>query len=514
MALLRSAATVGGYTFASRILGFVRDILIAAVLGAGPLADAFFVAFRFPNLFRRLVAEGAFAAAFVPLFSRHLERDGSDAAQCFAEATLAVMLAALLLFTLAVEIAMPWLIYLIAPGFADDAGQLALAVRLTRIAFPYLLFMALAALLGAVLNALYRFAAAAAAPLLLNLVLITVLLGFAEAAKTPADALAWGVAVAGVLQFLWLAVACARAGMALHLPRPRLGPEVRRLLRLMWPAGLAAGVMQINLLIGTVIATLEPGAVSWLYYADRVYQLPLGVVGIAIGTALLPTLSRRLGAGEDAGALQAQARAVEVGLLLTLPAAAALMTIPGPIVSVLFARGAFAASDAQATAAALAAFAAGLPAFVLVKVLAPGFFARADTVAPLKVSVVAVIANIGLSLALFVFLGHVGIALATTLASWLQAGLLGGLLYRRGFLVVDGRLKARLPRAVAASAAMATALWALRLALAGPLAGGAVARAGGLALLVATGLAVFFVCAHVFGAARLGELRLALHRRP
>ncbi|MFQ5958121.1 MAG: murein biosynthesis integral membrane protein MurJ [Alphaproteobacteria bacterium] len=512
MALIRFAATVGGYTMLSRVLGFVRDILIAAVLGAGPVADAFFVAFRFPNLFRRLVAEGAFSAAFVPLFSRHLEEGGRGAARAFAEQTLSLLLTTLLIFTILVEIAMPWLMRVIAFGFVDSPDKFDLAIAFARLAFPYLLFMALVALLGGVLNALYRFAAAAAAPVLLNVVLITVLLFFADVGETPGHALAWGVALAGAGQFVWLVLACHRAGMRLHLPRPKLTPGVRRLLVLMLPLGLTAGVHQLNLLIGTVIATLRDGAVSYLYYADRVYQLPLGVVGIAIGTALLPTLARNLRAGDGDAAMEAQSRAFEVSALLTLPAAAALVVIPGPIVSVLFERGAFDAADADATALALAAFAIGVPAFVLVKVLSPGFFAREDMVTPLKVSIAAVATNVGLSLALVWPLAHVGIALATTIASWLHAGLMWAILARRGHLVLDARLKSRLPRAVLASVVMGLALWGIAAALAAPLAGGTGPRIAALAALVAAGVVFFAAAAQIVGAANLRELRAMLRR--
>ncbi len=512
MALLRSAATIGGYTMLSRVLGFVRDILIAAVLGAGDAADAFFVAFRIPNLFRRLVAEGAFAAAFVPLFSRRLEADGRAAARAFAEQTLAVLLSSLLIFTILAEMAMPWAMYVIAPGFANEPDKFDLAVQLTRLTFPYLLFMALVALLGGVLNSLYRFAAAAAAPVLLNVVLITALLGFAEAGATPGHALAWGVAAAGAGQFVWLVVACHRAGMRLRLPRPRLTPGVRRLLKLMLPLGLTAGVMQINLLVGTVIATLQDGAVSYLYYADRVYQLPLGVVGIAIGTALLPTLARELRNGETEAAMESQARALEVSLLLTLPAAAALMVIAGPIISVLFERGAFDAATTAATAPALVAFAFGLPAYVLVKVFSPGFFAREDMQTPLKISVAAVVANIALSLALFWHLGHVGIALATAFSSWLHATLLWLVLRRRGFLALDRRLRRRLPRMAVASAVMAGALLLAAWALEAQLAGAVEVRVAALVALVVIGLVVFAVAAQLIGAASARELAAMLRR--
>jgi putative peptidoglycan lipid II flippase len=514
MVLVRSAATVGGYTMLSRILGFVRDILIAATLGAGPVADAFFVAFRLPNMFRRLVAEGAFAAAFVPMFSRHLETEGREAARTFAEQTLAVLFSTVLVFTILIEIAMPWFMYLFAPGFADDPARFDLVVEFTRLTFPYLLCMALVALLGGILNSLYRFAAAAAAPVLLNVILITGLLGFTDMAATPGHVLAWGVALAGVGQLVWLAAVTHRAGIRLKLRRPRLTPEVRRLLRLMVPGAATAGVMQINLLVGTIIATLQAEAVSYLYYADRVYQLPLGVVGIAVGTALLPNLSRNLRGGAQAAAMHNQARALELALLFTVPAAAALMVIPGPIITVLFERGAFSAEAASATAAALIAFASGLPAYVLVKVLSPGFFAREDLVTPLRISIIAVVTNVVLSIALFWRMGHVGIALATALSSWLHAALLWILLKNRGYLVVDERLRSRLPRTALASLVMAVALFALASVLEGPLAGSQFDRIAALAALVLAGLAVFALSAELTGAARFREIKAALSPRP
>ncbi len=513
MALLRFSATVGGYTAASRVLGFVRDILIAAVMGAGPVADAFVVAFRIPNLFRRLVAEGAFNAAFVPLFSGRLEREGREAAIRFAEESLAVMVAALLLFTAAAMAAMPWLMYAIAPGFARDPEKFDLAVTLTRITFPYLLFMALAALLGGMLNSVYRFAAAAAAPVLLNVVLIAVLLFFAETAGTPGHALAWGVVVAGAGQFLLLAFAARRAGLALRLPRPRLTPAVRRLLRLMLPGVIGGGVTQINVVVGTIIASILPtGAVAYLYYADRLYQLPLGVVGIAIGTALLPDLSRRLRGGDGAGAADSQNRALELSMLVTLPAAAALIAVPGPIVTVLFERGAFDATATARTAAATAAFAAGLPAFVLVKVLSPAFFAREDTTTPVKIAAASVAANIVLSLALVRPFGHVGIAAATSVAAWLNAGLLARLIHRRRYFALDGGVRRRLPRIVLCAIALGLALWLAEWALADAFRGTLAVRVGALAALVAGGIALYGGLALAAGAASPADLRRLARR--
>ena len=514
MRLLSAIATIGGYTLASRVLGFVRDILIAALLGAGPVADAFFVAFKLPNFFRRLFAEGAFAAAFVPHFTRILTEDGADAARHFCERVLSVLLAVLLVFCTAMQIAMPWAMYLFAPGFAADPDKFDLAVELARIAFPYLLFVSLVSQLGGVLNALDRFAAAAAAPILLNLSLILCLIGLAPMLETPGHALAWGVFAAGVIQFLWLIEACRRAGVVFRLPRPRLTPPVKRLMAKILPGAIGAGVQQINLVIGVILASLLPtGAISYLYYADRIYQLPLGVIGIAVGTALLPLLSRQLREGDEAGGQASFNRALEFSLLLTLPAAAALIVMPGPIVAVLFERGAFDAGSTAATASALAAFALGLPAFVLVKVLAPGFFAREDVVTPVKIALVSVAAHIALSAALLVPLQHVGLALATSAASWLNAFLLAFVLRRRGQCGMDSRLRRRLPRIALATVVMTAVLLAGLEALAPLFAGTVLQRALALVLLIVAGKLVYAASAFALGAAEIAEIRGILARR-
>ncbi len=514
MAMLRSIATVGGFTGISRILGFIRDILIASVIGTGPVADAFFVAFRFPNLFRRLFGEGAFNAAFVPLFARRLEQGGEAAARLFAEQALAVLLAALLVFTAACMAAMPWLMYVLAPGFAEDPAKFDMAVQLSRITFPYLLFMALAALLSGVLNSLYRFAAAAAAPILLNVFFIAALVVVIPLIGLPGEVLAWTVAAAGAAQFLMLYVAAARAGMPLRLPRPRLTEGVRRLLKLMVPGVLSAGAQQLNLLVGTIIASLQAGAVSYLYYADRIYQLPLGLIGIAFGVVLLPDLARKLRGGAEQAAMDSLNRGLEHALLLTLPATAALVAIPWPIIVVLFEHGAFDRAASDATAAALAAFALGLPAYVLVKVLQPAFFAREDTVRPLQMASASVAANIVLALILFWPLGHVGLALATALAAWLNAGLLALGLRRRGYIALDARFRQRLPRIVLASALMGAALWGGARLLAPWFDAALPLQASALALLVGAGLAGYAALALLLGAVRTQELKSFLARRP
>jgi putative peptidoglycan lipid II flippase len=515
MSLLRSVATVGSYTLLSRVLGFVRDILTAALLGAGPVTDAFFVAQRLPNLFRSLFAEGAFSAAFVPLFAGTMAEQGKEAARIFAEDAMAVLLAALFAFVLLGEIFMPWLMHVIAPGFGDDPDKFALAVALARITFPYLLFIALVALQGGVLNSVDRFAAVAATPILLNLSLIAALLMIRRFGWQDGRALAWAITAAGLAQFLWLMLSCARAGLALRLPWPRLTPQVRRTLTIMGPAAIGAGVTQVNLLISTALASFLPGgSVSYLYYADRLNQLPLGVVGIAVGTAILPPLSRQLRLGEHSAAVATQNRGLELALLLTLPAAVALAVLAHPILAVLFQRGAFGPADTAATAAALAAYAAGLPAFVLVRVLAPAFFARHDTATPVKVAVTAMAVNLALTLILMQFLAHVGIALATSCAGWLNALALLTLLVRRGHFGVDQRGWRNLPRIAAAALGMGVVLALLRSAFAPALAGGLLIRIAALGGLCGAGLAVFALLALALGVAEWRDLWGRLRRQP
>jgi putative peptidoglycan lipid II flippase len=515
MALLRSVATVGSYTLLSRVFGFVRDILTAAILGAGPVADAFFVAQRLPNLFRSLFAEGAFSAAFVPLFAGTMAEHGKEAARIFAEDALAVLLAALLGFVLLGEIFMPAVMEVIAPGFSEDPSKFALAVELARITFPYLLFIALVALQGGVLNSVDRFAAAAATPILLNLFLIAALLMMDRFGWHDGRALAWAVTGAGLAQFIWLMFSCARAGLALRLPLPRLTPGVKHTLAIMAPGTVGAGVTQLNLLISTALASLLPsGSVSYLYYADRLNQLPLGVVGIAVGTAILPPLSRQIRLGHVTDAVATQNRGLELALLLTLPAAVALALLATPILSVLFQRGAFGAADTAATAAALSAYAAGLPAFVLIRVLAPAFFARHDTATPVKIAIGTMAANLGLTLVLMQFLAHVGIALATTIAGWINALTLLLLLIRRGHFRFDRRARRNLPRVGAAALGMGVVLALLQVALAPALGGPAVLRVGALAGLVGAGLAAFALLALVFGIADWRDLLGRLRRQP
>lgn len=518
MSMLRSAATVGGLTLISRVLGFIRDQLIAFALGTSFVAEAFFVAQRFPNLFRALFAEGAFNNAFVPLFAKRVEGEGEANAREFAIEVFSFLLAWLLIFSAAAMIAMPVVIYVIAPGFKSNAETFQLTVDLTRICFPYLLFMSLTALQSGVLNSLNRFTAAAAAPILLNLVMIAsnVVAWILATGNSPETGyiFAWGLFASGIAQYALLTIACRRAGMRL-LPRwPRLTPDVKKVIALSIPGIVSGGVMQINLVVATMIATTLPGAVAFLYYADRLYQLPLGVIGVAIGVVLLPDLSRRLRAGDDAGALNSQNRALELSMFLTLPAAIALMAIPHPIIHTVFEHGAFKRADTFAVAPALLAFASGLAAFSLSKVFQPGFYAREDTKTPMRFAVISVIVNVVGSILLSRVMGHVGIALATSLAAWTNTILLGITLSRRRLFALDDRARRRLPRIVASALGMGGMLLAGAWALEGNYAEGAgfLAAAWGLAALISGGIVSYFVLAHVTGAMPFGEIKSMLKR--
>jgi len=514
MSFARSVATVGGLTMLSRLAGFARDILTAAVLGAGPVADAFFVALKLPNFFRRLFAEGAFGVAFVPLFATRLRQEGRAAALAFAGEALAVLLAVLVPFTALAVWSMPWLMHALAPGFADEPTKFDMAVAMARLTFPYLMLVSLVALLGGVLNAFDRFGPFAAAPIAFNLTLIAALLLAPRLGLEPGMAMAAAVTLSGVVQLVWMAWACRAAGLSVHVPRPRLTPAVRRLFRLVAPGAVGAGVMQINLFVNVVLASLLPsGAVSYLYYADRLNQMPLGIIGIAIGTALLPVLARHVADGDHAAIRHDVSRALEFSLLLGLPAATALVVAGHPIIAVLFERGAFGAAETAATAWTLAAYAVGIPAFVVAKVFSAAFFARQDTDTPVRVAVVVTLANAALGIVLLPWLAQVGIALATGLTAWLNLGLLARALHRQGHLELDARVRRRAPRIVLAAIGMGTALAAGSAVLAPWLADGATAvRFGALALLVGGGGAVFFALAHALGGADLADLKAFARR--
>jgi putative peptidoglycan lipid II flippase len=464
--MIRGALTVGVWTLASRVLGFARDILIAAILGTGPVADAFFVALRLPNLFRRLFGEGAFNAAFVPSIAGILHTEGLEAATGFAEEATAVMIFWLGGLTALGEVFMPLLLHVLAPGFAAKPAEFVLAVSLTRIMFPYLFFVCLTALASGVLNAMGKFAAAAAAPVLFNVFSIAFMLGLSPYTANPGFALAWGVSASGVAQLALLIVALRRAGMRLRLPKPRLTPRMRQLFRKMAPGLVGAGVTQLNVSIDIIIGTLLPaGSVSILYYADRVNQLPLGVIGTAAGTALLPLMSRQISLGEGGAALTTLNRAIESVLILTLPAAVGLAVAARPVMDVLFVRGAFSLHNGLLAGHSLSAFAIGLPAFALVKVFTPGFFARGDTLTPLKIGIVAVVLNLAMNLVFMRPLQAVGPALATSLSATFNFVCLAVMLRRRGHFALDAGARRRLPRILLAGAVMAAGLWVTELLL-------------------------------------------------
>lgn len=458
MSLFRSAATIGLFTLMSRVLGFTRDICIATFIGANATTDAFFVAFKLPNFMRRLFAEGAFNSAFVPLYAGTLASDGKPAAQKLAGEALAVLFFTLIALTVAMEIFMPQVMLVLAPGFDNDPEKFDLTVTLTRITFPYIIFISLVSLLGGVLNSIGKFAAVAASPILLNIALITAIVLFHDHFPTPAHALAWGVFVAGIMQLVWLVIFCRAAKILPPLSWPRLTKQVKRLLTLIAPAALGAGVAQVNLMIDMIIASSVPEGVSYLYYADRINQLPLGVIGVGVGTALLPMLSKQLREADKATALHTQNRAIEMVLLLALPAAAAILVIAQPIISTLFEHGSFSATATQATYPALMAYGLGLPAFVLIKVLAPGFYANQDTKTPFIIASICMAVNLVLNLLLVGPMAHVGLALATSIAGWLNVGLMGWILRKRGHLVIDDKLRFRIPRIVFACGVMAAAL--------------------------------------------------------
>ncbi|WP_375255573.1 murein biosynthesis integral membrane protein MurJ [Yoonia sp.] len=515
--LMAGFFTVGIWTLLSRVMGFVRDIMIAAYLGTGPVAEAFLVAFSLPNLFRRFFAEGAFNMAFVPMFSKKLE--GDEDAHRFAQDAFVGLAGVLTVFTVIGVIFMPALVTLMASGFLGSE-RFDLAVYYGRIAFPYILFISLSALLSGVLNATGRFTAAAAAPVLLNIIFVAALLiaGFgcdcADFAGQSylGQALAYAVPVAGIAQLAVVWFAAKRAGYALKLGMPKMTPELKRLAIIAAPAALAGGVVQINLLVGRQVASFFDGAVAWLNYADRLYQLPLGVVGIAIGVVLLPDLSRRLRAGDEVGGRDAFNRASEISLALTIPAAVALIVVPLPLVSVLFERGAFTSEDTAATALAVAIYGMGLPAFVLQKTLHPLFFAREDTKRPFYYALVAMVLNAALAIGLSPLIGFAAAAIGTSLTSWAMVVLLlRGARSMGDAAKFDARFKTRVLRIVLASALMGGILVIAAMVMQ-PLFGIATVRYLALLILVLTGIMGYFGLGHLLGAFRLSELKRNLRR--
>lgn len=509
--LISGVLTVGFWTLMSRIMGVVREVMILGLIGPGPVMDAFVAAFRLPNMFRRFFAEGAFNAAFVPQFSKRLEAD--DDPLGFASDAFAGLALILLALTGLAMVFMPALVWATAEGFVGDP-RFDITVEFGRIAFPYILFISLAALFSGMLNAAGHFAAAAAAPVLLN-ILVVATMGAAHLLGGPvAEVLIWTIPVAGVAQLALVWVAAHRAGLPLVPRRPKWTPEMKHLGAVALPAALAGGVMQVNLLVGQQVASHFDKAVGWLYAADRLYQLPLGVVGIAVGIVLLPDLSRRLEARDGAGAREAFSRASELALALTIPCAVALVVIPLPMVSVLFERGATGPDDSAAIATAVAIYGLGLPAFVLQKLLQPLYFAREDTKTPFRYALWTMLINAVLAIGLAGPVGWIAPAIATSAAAWAMVAMLA--LGNRGMGDVarfDARLRNRLGRIVVASALMGALLWFLNAALGAALVADYV-RYGALALLLLLGITGYALAGQVTGAFTMAEIRGAFRRGP
>ena len=470
MRLLRSTAIIGALTLVSRLLGLVRDILIARFLGAGVVSDAFFTAFKLPNVFRRMFAEGAFNAAFVPLYAKRIEQDGEAAADGFASEAAAWLLFIVAILVIAFELTMPWSLNIIGSSMdktsiVDGITPYDLAVLYAWLTMPYLLFMSMTALFSGVLNTRNHFALAAGVPIVLNILMISTLIlsgGLAWSQRNIGLALSAAITLSGAVQMAMVIWGCRKAGVKIGFRRPRFTPGVRRLVTLGIPGIISAGITQINLLVSHAIALNQASAASWLTYADRLYQLPLGMIGIAMGVALLPSLSRSIRAGREGEAKTTLNRGLEISLFLTLPAAVALYVIPDFLISGIYQRGAFTADTTTQVAKALRWFAMGLPAFVLLKVLTPAFFARENTRTPMIWAGISAALNLSLGYTLFKTIGFHGLALATSIAAWVNVIGLSILLARSGDLTLDARLKKHLPRVLIASIVMGAGLWWVR----------------------------------------------------
>src|SRR5256885_559529 len=459
--MINRILTVGGLTLVSRVTGFLRDIVMAAVLGAGPVADAFLVAFRLPNHFRAIFAEGAFAAAFVPAYARVRTQGGADAARLFGDRIFTLLLASQLVLLAIALLFTPAVIDLLAPGFRDDPTRFPLAVELTRITFPYLLLMTLVTLFSGILNSIERFAAAAAAPILLNLVMV-VALALAAFFPSAGHAAAWGVLIAGVFEVLLVGGAALRADVMTTLRRPKLDEDVRRFFRALGPATIGSAGVQLALFADTIIASfLAAGALSALYYADRLYQLPGGVIGIAVGTVLLPEMARRIAAGDAEGARVTQERAIEFTLLLAIPCVAAFLVVPDLIMRALFMRGRFTGADANPAAMTLAAYTIGLIPFVLMRSAVATFLARGDTATTVKAALTAAGVNIAFKIAFLALtsLAQVGLALATSIGAGINFGLILWFGLRAGFMSFDAAFKRSVLKLILAGIALYIVLW-------------------------------------------------------
>ena len=511
MNLIKAVGTIGGLTMVSRVLGFARDMIGSRVLGASHQNDAFLIAFLIPNIFRRLFGEGAFASGFVPLFSRRLNNEGGiEEARRFSNEVLSVFLPSLMLVTLIFEIVMPGFVWLMASEYEETLGKFELTVALTRITFPYLIFISLVSLLSGVLNSLMRFAVAAFAPALLNLALIVALLVPSGGDDTlTVKYMAIAVIVGGIFQFALCWRSARTAGVRLHLfQRPRMTPAVKELVILVLPATFAAGVYQISqFFYGFFASRLGEGAMAYLNYADRLNQLPLSIIGTALGTAILPSISRAIDRGRSDEAGRVQGRAFELSMLLALPATLALAVASGPIIGALFQGGEFTVEDARITGNVLAILVLGLPGYVLVKVLTPGFYARKDVRTPVRIAMAVLLGSVAANFALIPHMRIYSLATVTAAGAWINFLLLYVILHRRGHFRIDGAVGGRLARQLVAAFAMAAALVGLQRVLGGLFLGGTLERLIGVGALVGTGIAVYFAIAWVIGGMNKDDFR-------
>ena len=518
MSLLKNASTIGAMTMLSRILGFVRDVLLARVFGASPATDAFFVVFKIPNFFRRLFAEGAFQQAFVPVLSEYRETESRAALKNYVDHMFGTLAAIVFVVVGIGIIAAPIVIMLFAPGFGRDGDQFDLATTMLWITFPYLFFISLTAFAASTLNAFERFAMPALAPIWLNISLIAATLIAAPLFDEPVMALAWGVFIAGILQLFFLLPFLARLGL---LPRPRLGRHrgVKKTIRLMLPAMFGASVTQINLLIDTILASLlVAGSVSWLYYSDRLVELPLGVLGVAIATVILPAMSRAFASQDEQQYNQTLNGALQLTILIGLPAMAGLVALAIPIITTLFEYSAFDGNDTTMVAWAMMFYAIGLPAFLLIKILAPGFFARQDTATPVKIALIAIAANLVFKAILLTpwlwlydgYMAHVGLALTTALAAWVNAGLLALTLYRRAVWQPNRHVLRFIGQILLAALAMAVVLLVIAPGHAQWQDWGGPMRFVSLMGFIATGTLLFVLFAAILGQTPRKLLRVVL----
>ena len=509
---VQNVLTVAFFTLASRLGGFIRDALILAFIGVGPVFDAFIVAFKLPNFFRRLSAEGAFSSAFVPMFSGVLASEGKKEAIVFANQALMIMICALLFLVVGVLVFTPSIMWIVAPGL--DPERLAMAIDFTRITFPYILFISVAALMSGVLNSLGRFALASAAPILMNVVMVVALLGLSPFLKTSGHALAWGVFFSGFIQlcFVWWGV--SRLHIRFQWQRPQLSSQMRLLFRKMAPGLLGASVFQINVFLDLLIASFLPvGSLTYLYAADRLNQLPLSVIGVAVSTAFLPTLSRHIELGQVDAARKGLLNATILALSITLPAALSLFVLAHPIISVLFLRGAFLPQDAYATALTLQAFVVGLPAYVLMKVLTTGFFAKRDTLTPVVVAIGGVGLNLLLNLVFIRFFSYVGIALATSISAWVSCCALFIILRRSNLLLIQAGGLVLLGKMMLCCLILCGCLWEMKKYFSPWLFSPHwIKSAGALGCVVVVGVGVYLISALYLKLVSIDELKKLMRR--